>query len=568
MTVRVRPIVLALALLLRSAGAFADPAPIPEPKPPDGLPVVITVGSSELDSPGLERALKRELGVPLSFDPLAKNRLEIVITGRRAHVTYYRTEGEPVTRSVDLPRDHERALETVAFLAGNLARDEAAELLKQLKPLEDSAAEEPPPPPEPPPAPPAPPPAVEKDKAPAPRKPGALIEPDPFAFNLSLLHPVTLLSHTEQRRVSLEIGALHSRLGGLRGAAFTLGYLRIDEPSEGYAYATFWNRTGPFTGIQSANFVNEGHGKLTGISYADLVNFRAGDIFGAQGAGLYAQAEKITGLQGGGLVAWSEGLRGFQFSGIAGYVGSAATGLQLSGTTAIARESFDGVQLSGLFGYTQDLTGGTLDGLVGVSRDVRGAQLAGLSSVARDVYGAQLSGLVNLARDMRGVQIGLVNVTRSMKGLQLGLVNVTTSELEGGAIGLVNISRNGKIQPTVWYSGPDTWLNVGVKFVTGYTYALAGAGFDADVGQFRYQGNAGLHLPIDRGYLETGIGFAHLHSTKDKWATTRQEARYEARVGWEVVRYVTPFAGGALKARLNGDGPDFRGEFFAGVSAL
>jgi hypothetical protein len=551
MTVRARSIVLALALLFASARGLTEPAPIPAPEPPNGLPVVITVGSSDLDAPALETALRRELGVPLSFDPLAKDRLEIVITGRRANVTYYRSEGEPVTRSVDLPRDRERALETIGFLAGNLARDEAAELLARLTPAKEEPAVEPPPaPPEAPPS--TPPPTGEKTPSPPRRKPGELIEPSPFAWNLSLFHPTTLLADTEQRRMSLEIGLAYSRLGALRGAALTLGYLRIDQPSEGYAAALLWNRTGRFKGIQTATFVNEGHGSLTGISYADILNFRDGDILGAQGSLLYVQANAITGFQGGGLVAWSQGVRGVQLGGIGAYAGGSVTGVQLSGTTAIARDDLEGVQLAALFGYTRDLRGVGIDGLVSVSRDVRGAQLAGLLSVARD---------------LSGVQLGTVNVARRVKGVQIGVVNVA-DENDGGAIGLVSISKNGKIQPSVWYSGPDTWLNVGVKFVTGYTYTLLGAGYDAGGERLRYQGSGGLHLPIARGYLETGVGVARVHHQRDRYPTARQEARFEARVGWEVVRYVTPFAGGGFDYRFDGEGAKVRGEVVLGVSVL
>jgi hypothetical protein len=566
-TVRARSLVLALVLLFGGARAAADPAPIPEPKAPDGLPVVIQVGSSELDGAGIEGALRRELGVPLSFDPLAKERLEIVITGRRAHVTYYRLDGEPVTRSVDLPRDDQRAFETVAFLAGNLARDEAAELLKQLAPPEEDATEPPPPAP-PPEAAPAPPPKDEKAKPPRARKPGELVEPNPFAWNISVWFPgVTLLADTEKRRMSLELGVAYSRIGGLRGAAFSLGYLGIDEPSEGYAFGLFWNRAGPFTGVQSSLFVNEGRGALTGIDAAGLVSFRAGDSFGAQGAGLYVQSHAVAGAQGAGLVASAQSLRGFQLGGVGSYSAGDVTGVQLSGTTAIARGDLEGMQVSGLFGYTRDLRGAAVDGLVGVSRDVTGLELAGLSSVGRDVRGAQLSGLFNLARDLRGLQLGTVNVARRVKGLQLGVVNVA-SEVDGGAIGVVNVSKNGKIQPTVWYSGPGTWLNAGVKFVTGYTYTKLGAGWDGGGDHVRYQGNAGLHLPIARGYVETGPGVAKVHLAKDLWPTTREEARYEAFVGWEVVRYVTPFAGGGVSYRLSGEGTKLLGEYFVGVSIL
>jgi hypothetical protein len=553
-TVRARPFVLALALLVGSARALAEPAPIPEPKAPDGLPVVIQPGSSGLGRDGIESALQRELGVPLSFDPLAKDRLEIVITGRRANVTYYREAGEPVTRSVDLPRDEARALETIAYLAGNLARDEAAELLDALAPPKaeaDTQAPEPPPPAPPPPEAPK----DEQTKPPPVRRSGELIEPNPFAWNISVWFPrVTLLADTEQRRMSLELGVAYSRIGGLRGAAFSLGYLGVERASEGYSFGLFWNRTGPFTGVQSSVFVNEGHGAFTGISGAGLVNYRDGDSLGAQGGGLYAQAGAVRGVQGATLIAVAEQLRGVQVGGLASYSAGPVTG----------------AQVSGLFGYRQDLHGLALDGLVGVARDVEGVELAGLSSVARDVRGAQASGLFNLARDVRGVQLGLVNVARQVRGLQLGLVNVAT-DVDGGAIGLVNVAKSGKIQPTVWYSGPDVWLNAGVKFVTGYTYALVGAGYTAGAKNFRYEAGAGLHLPIQRGFVEAGAGFAHFHRAEDKWPTTREEGRFEAKVGWEVVRYLTPFAGGGLAVRLPDGpqgGPKYRGEYFVGVSLL
>ena len=137
---------------------------------PAGLPAVITVGGSGLDAAAIEGAVEHELGVPLVIEPSAVERLEITMTGRRANVTYYAPGREPVTRSVDLPRDPQRALETIAFLAGNLARDEASELLRQLSPTvpgsEPDEVPLPPPPLPPPPPPPSPPPAP-KPAAPA-----------------------------------------------------------------------------------------------------------------------------------------------------------------------------------------------------------------------------------------------------------------------------------------------------------------------------------------------------------------------------------------------------------------
>jgi hypothetical protein len=183
------------------------------------------------------------------------------------------------------------------------------------------------------------------------------------------------------------------------------------------------------------------------------------------------------------------------------------------------------------------------------------------------VSGAQLSGLFNLARDLDGVQLGVVNVARRVKGVQIGVVNVS-DENDGGAIGIVNVSRNGKIQPTVWYSGPDTFLNAGVKFVTAYTYALLGAGYGVGGQEVRYEGSAGLHLPIERGFVETGVGFAHRRRAENELPSVRQEGRWQSRIGWEVLRYVTPFAGGGFSTRIEGEGARFHGEYVLGVSVL
>jgi hypothetical protein len=325
-----------------------------------GLPAVISVGSSGLDARAVQRAVEHELGVALVIEPNAGERLEVAMTGRRANVTYYAPGRDPVTRSVDLPKGTERALETIAFLAGNLARDEAAELLRQLNP--NAAGNEPDevpraePPPPPPPAPAPPPPVREKPPAPAPApastsaKPAelALIEPDRFAANLSLLYPTAALKHTERRRLNLELGILSSRIGALRGAAFSLGYLRVDGPVEGFSSALFVNRAGPVTGAQLAGFVA-------------VVR---GSVLGAQGAGIAAIAGDVQGAQGGVVVSVARDVKGAQ------------------GSTVAA-----------------------------VARDVEGFQ-GSLANVARRVRGLQL-GLVNVADEIHGGAIGLVSIAKN-----------------------------------------------------------------------------------------------------------------------------------------------------------
>jgi hypothetical protein len=488
---------------------------------PAGLPAVVNAGGSGLDAAAIQSAVERELGVALSIDPNASERLEITLTGRRANVTYYRAQRDPVTRSVDLPRDDQRALATIAFLAGNLARDEAAELLKQLAPApadgEPDEVPRPEPPPPPPPAPVAPasvpPKPAPSEKSGTEATASALIEPKPFAANASLFHPVTILDRTEQRRLNFELGLAYSRVGAIRGAALTLGYLRVDGPVEGFSYALVWNRSGPVTGLQLASFVNQGFGTLKGLSYADLVNVRDGDVFGVHASAIYARAAETR-----------------------------------------------GVELAGIFAHASGIEGAQAGGLVSYSGDVRGAQAAGLLSIAKDVRGVQVAGLVSVAKVVRGLQLGVINVA---------------DEIHGGAIGLISIAKNGRVQPTAWVPGPNAGLVLGIKSVTDLTYSQIGIGYDPFQRRFRNDLGAGLHFELGSDfYLETGIGYDETYKLGDgnkafvNDSLVRSQLRYDARVGFEPIRGVTPFVGGALTRRMDGGGANFRGEYCFGLSFL
>jgi hypothetical protein len=499
---------------------------------PAGLPAVVSVSGSDLEPAEIQTAIERELGVHLVLDAEARERLEVVVTGRRANVTYYATEREPVTRSVDLPADHGRSLETIAFLAGNLARDEASELLAQLAPPPGT---EPDTVPRPEPAPPAPAPsvtapAVAAPAAAPPPKPAspALIESDRFAANLSLYYPATALKHTEQRRLNLELGILYSYVGAIKGAGVTLGYFRSDGLVQGFSVALGWNRSGPVKGIQAGGLVNEGYGELHGISFATLLNVRHGDSHGVQGALVYAKTDLVFGLQG-------------------------------SAVAAIARE-VEGIQGSAV---------------VAVAGSVRGAQV-GLVNVAGPVDGLEV-GFVSRAGPTRGTQVGFVNVAGSVHGFQLGLVNVA-DEIHGGALGLVSVAKNGRVQPTAWFAGTQGTMLVGVKSVTDYTYSLFAVGYGFRANQVpgtpgahrvTHQESFGLHLePARRLFAEAGIGYGAAYSPSDS-TLVRSEVRFEARVGFEPVHGVTPFVGGAVTERIQGsDHVSVRGEYLVGVSLL
>jgi hypothetical protein len=77
---------------------------------------------------------------------------------------------------------------------------------------------------------------------------------------------------------------------------------------------------------------------------------------------------------------------------------------------------------------------------------------------------------VNETGDLEGVQIGLVNVGKRVHGVQLGLLNIA-DDVDGVPIGLISVSRAGGVHPMVW-SSDTTFVNVGVKFATRYTYTM------------------------------------------------------------------------------------------------
>jgi hypothetical protein len=365
-----------------------------------------------------------------------------------------------------------------------------------------------------------------------------LIEPGRFyAVNVSLFYPRTLLANTERRRLNLELGAFYSEVGAVRGAAFSFGVQRIERDVEGYSWALVYNRAGHVKGVQVATLINDGHGPLVGLSYANIANYRNGDIEGLDASGVLVLANGVVGVQAGGVAAMAGELTGVQTSTVVSYASGGVVGAQGAGVAAVAKG------------------------------DVDGAQLAGVFSLARDVNGAQAAGVVNLARDVRGGQIGLANIARRVRGVQLGVVNVADT-VEGGAIGVVNVAGNGRIQPSIWFSGPGTMLNGGVKFVTSYTYTLLGAGYDARRDRFAYEASLGLHLGYRRAFAELGAGAADIRATREAYRQARAEARGELRIGYEILPFLTPFAGGRLTRRLEGEGSLLAGEYFVGLSAL
>lgn len=125
---------LALAALLFAGGARAA---VPEPRPV--VVLAIAPGVAELDAAKMRAAVARELEAEaVSPDDTravrARGRLDLSIDrGTRELVVSYRGGAEPLERRVRLPADAAAIAREAVLLAGNLARDEAGELVAQLR---------------------------------------------------------------------------------------------------------------------------------------------------------------------------------------------------------------------------------------------------------------------------------------------------------------------------------------------------------------------------------------------------------------------------------------------------
>src|SRR5688500_2866368 len=128
---------LALAVALPAGSGLADTAaPAGEPVL-DALPVRFELEQTTLTSERLRLALEQELRVRVgAVDVLSSAGLSIRVQRRKARVSFTTGDGESITRTVELSGDDARSSEIVALLAGNLARDQASELLSTLAPIE------------------------------------------------------------------------------------------------------------------------------------------------------------------------------------------------------------------------------------------------------------------------------------------------------------------------------------------------------------------------------------------------------------------------------------------------
>lgn len=340
---------LALAALGAPAVAHAQPSVAPV-APPYTLRV-------ETDAPAIvsyetiAKGLETELGAAVApGGQPTKARIVIRYTSEpqpTVAVRATRADGSTLERSVEARGDAEAVRRAAILLAGNVARDEASELLEGLAPK---------------PKPPEPEPVAETPTPPA------TPEPERFAVaTLSLAYPIATNMGRPDVRTPLAFSFFYDHIGTSTALQLGLGVAVASRAS----HATQIGLIAALSG-----------GRATGVQLG---------LGGALARG------PVDGVQASvGFSAAKESLAGAQLSAGANFTRGAVDGAQVAGAFNVAGEDVRGLQLAGGLNLAPSVDGAQL-GIVNVGRRVRGLQL-GVVNVAEDVEGAAL-GLVSITRD-------------------------------------------------------------------------------------------------------------------------------------------------------------------------
>ncbi|WP_158799177.1 carboxypeptidase-like regulatory domain-containing protein [Pedobacter sp. L105] len=206
------------------------------------------------------------------------------------------------------------------------------------------------------------------------------------------------------------------------------------------------------------------------------------------------QTSFLPGLSSHGMMS-SQVVNHYSLNVLGGYT-AGLDGIELGGLFNLNKQDAQYVQAAGLF----NVVGGNFKGveLAGISntvlKNVNGLQAAGIYNLAKDsITGMQLAGIMNISNEVNGFQAaGILNKSHLMTGVSFGLVNITDT-LDGYAIGLLNLSRNGYHQLLV-YSNEVTTANLAFKTGNGKLYAVI---------------STGAHLGNHLNYYSFGLGIGH-----------------------------------------------------------
>ncbi len=351
------------------------------------LGVEILDPSGALAAEQTRAAIGAELGVRIvgqsAYAP-ALGRLEIAIDQGTVRIAYHPAPGTVIERTLALPVEQADRISLVAYVATNLVRDQASEVLGGLPVI---------------------PPTVTPARVAQPAAPTRFVP-----ATIGFVPPLTL-DRAFGERVTVGFG-LHAIMGKTDSTiAATISGV-VDVVSDN------------MHGAQIGGAVAATLGHARGFQLGGAVSLARGSFYGAQIGGAAAIAGGAsTGAQIGGAASVAED----------------HYGLQIGGAVSIAKRT-RGLQIGGAGTMTGRMYGAQIGGAVNIASRVDGAQIGGAANIGGDVYGVQI-GAVNIAKKMRGVQIGVVNLSDDgNESVPIGVINY--SKNGGVAIdGWVDSSR-------------------------------------------------------------------------------------------------------------------------------
>ena len=310
--------VVMVALVLFVGNAWADTTPVL---------VEVSVSARVLDAAALRDAIGKELDCPVTNSKDAVHAGEILVKALSAGqvaVTFSTVDRiAPLRRVVALPQTPEHRVQLIAWLVGNMARNEAAEWLAnhqrekeaeavntasaptnstgasgaELKPAQDQNPL--------------------AGKAPAAQPSLAASQPATLtyhAFDLALWHRVLELHpDAETSRFGFHLGLGYGRVGAIRGFGFDLLHHRSDVEVRGVASSLIWTRARRTQGVAWSLGVVTAEQQLRGVDYGGLVVYREGSVNGAQAAGFLTYATgDVLGAQFGAVNVAAD-VKGVQF---------------------------------------------------------------------------------------------------------------------------------------------------------------------------------------------------------------------------------------------------------------
>lgn len=301
-------------------------------------------------------------------------------------------------------------------------------------------------------------------------------------------------------------------------------------------------------------FSGQVHG-VNGMQLGLISNRVTGDFLGYDATGIFSRIDgNFLGFQAGALSNKIGGnFNGMQSGGIYNEIGSNYFGMQSSGIINVVGNNFIGMQTGGIY----NKVGGNFLGLQTsgiankVDGDFTGLQIAGIHNESGDVKHVQISGISNEAEDVEGVQIaGIVNNAGHVRGVQIGLIN-RSEELDGIALGLVNISKSGSVHLVSWASDVEDF-QVGVKFAPNdYWFTILTVGqqmHTPEEKQLRsFESHMGFHLPLAaKFFTEIDLGTGNTFPNDVfAWDSNDYERFTEARIslGLQITPRLSIFAG-------------------------